>query len=375
MTLIDVGGQRGNPTISDWFERWHIDSWTLSLLLILSGFGMVMLYSASGHDLGAVSAQAKRLGLGFVLMFLVAQAPPEWYRSGAGWLYGGTVLMLVLVLLLGDSAKGAQRWLDFGVMRFQPSELMKLAMPLAIAAYLHQRTLPPQIGSMLVSIVLIAVPTGLVMVQPDLGTSLLVVAAGGFALFFAGLRWRWILGAIAAVAATAPFLWMRLHDYQRGRILTLFNPERDPLGAGYHITQSKIAIGSGGTFGKGWLEGTQAKLDFLPEANTDFIFAVIAEELGLIGVVLLLLVYLAIVARGLLIALRAQDTFQRLLAAALTLKFFVYVFINIGMVIGVLPVVGVPLPLISYGGTSAVSLLVGFGMLMSIQTNRKLLAN
>ena len=375
MTLIDVGGQRGNPTISDWFERWHIDSWTLSLLLILSGFGMVMLYSASGHDLGAVSAQAKRLGLGFVLMFLVAQAPPEWYRSGAGWLYGGTVLMLVLVLLLGDSAKGAQRWLDFGVMRFQPSELMKLAMPLAIAAYLHQRTLPPQIGSMLVSIVLIAVPTGLVMVQPDLGTSLLVVAAGGFALFFAGLRWRWILGAIAAVAATAPFLWMRLHDYQRGRILTLFNPERDPLGAGYHITQSKIAIGSGGTFGKGWLEGTQAKLDFLPEANTDFIFAVIAEELGLIGVVLLLLVYLAIVARGLLIALRAQDTFQRLLAAALTLKFFVYVFINIGMVIGLLPVVGVPLPLISYGGTSAVSLLVGFGMLMSIQTNRKLLAN
>ncbi|MEC8849008.1 MAG: rod shape-determining protein RodA [Pseudomonadota bacterium] len=375
MALIDVGGQRGNPTLSDWFERWHIDSWTLSLLLILSGFGMVMLYSASGHDLGAVSAQAKRLGLGFVLMILVAQAPPEWYRSGAGWLYGGTVLMLVLVLLLGDSAKGAQRWLDFGVMRFQPSELMKLAMPLAIAAYLHQRTLPPQIGSMLVSIVLIAVPTGLVMVQPDLGTSQLVVAAGGFALFFAGLRWRWILGAIAAVAATAPFLWMRLHDYQRGRILTLFNPERDPLGAGYHITQSKIAIGSGGTFGKGWLEGTQAKLDFLPEANTDFIFAVIAEELGLIGVVLLLLVYLAIVARGLLIALRAQDTFQRLLAAALTLKFFVYVFINIGMVIGLLPVVGVPLPLISYGGTSAVSLLVGFGMLMSIQTNRKLLAN
>lgn len=375
MALIDVGGQRGNPTLSDWFERWHIDSWTLSLLLILSGFGMVMLYSASGHDLGAVSAQAKRLGLGFVLMILVAQAPPEWYRSGAGWLYGGTVLMLVLVLLLGDSAKGAQRWLDFGVMRFQPSELMKLAMPLAIAAYLHQRTLPPQIGSMLVSIVLIAVPTGLVMVQPDLGTSLLVVAAGGFALFFAGLRWRWILGAIAAVAATAPFLWMRLHDYQRGRILTLFNPERDPLGAGYHITQSKIAIGSGGTFGKGWLEGTQAKLDFLPEANTDFIFAVIAEELGLIGVVLLLLVYLAIVARSLLIALRAQDTFQRLLAAALTLKFFVYVFINIGMVIGLLPVVGVPLPLISYGGTSAVSLLVGFGMLMSIQTNRKLLAN
>lgn len=283
--------------------------------------------------------------------------------------------MLVLVLVLGDSAKGAQRWLDLGVIRFQPSELMKLAMPLAIAAYLHQRTLPPQLGSMAVTLILIAVPTGLVMVQPDLGTSLLVVAAGGFALFFAGLRWRWIVGAVALVAAAAPLLWLRLHDYQRGRILTLFDPERDPLGAGYHITQSKIAIGSGGGFGKGWLEGTQAKLDFLPEANTDFIFAVIAEELGLIGVVLLLLIYLAIVARGLIIALRAQDTFQRLLAAALTLKFFVYVFINIGMVIGLLPVVGVPLPLVSYGGTSAVSLLVGFGMLMSIQTNRKLLAN
>ena len=375
MALIDVGGQRGNPTLSDWFERWHIDSWLLSLLLILSGFGMLMLYSASGHDFGAVGAQARRLGLGFVLMIVVAQAPPEWYRSGAGWLYGGTVLMLVLVLVLGDSAKGAQRWLDLGVLRFQPSELMKLAMPLAIAAYLHQRTLPPQLGSMAVTLILIAVPTGLVMVQPDLGTSLLVVAAGGFALFFAGLRWRWIVGAVVLVAATAPLLWLRLHDYQRGRILTLFDPERDPLGAGYHITQSKIAIGSGGGFGKGWLEGTQAKLDFLPEANTDFIFAVIAEELGLIGVVLLLLIYLAIVARGLIIALRAQDTFQRLLAAALTLKFFVYVFINIGMVIGLLPVVGVPLPLVSYGGTSAVSLLVGFGMLMSIQTNRKLLAN
>lgn len=375
MALIDVGGRRGNPSISDWFEHWHVDSWLLSLLLIISGFGMLMLYSASGHDLGAVSAQAKRLALGFMLMIAVAQAPPEWYRSGAGWLYGGTLIMLVLVVLLGDSAKGAQRWLDLGFIRFQPSELMKLAMPLAIAAYLHQRVLPPRLSSMFVSLSLIAIPAALVMIQPDLGTGLLIVAAGGFALFFAGLRWRWIVGAVVLAAAAAPLLWMKLHDYQRGRILTLFNPERDPLGAGYHITQSKIAIGSGGTFGKGWLEGTQAKLDFLPEANTDFIFAVIAEELGLIGVGFLLLVYLAIVGRGLIIALRAQDTFQRLLAAALTLKFFVYVFINIGMVIGLLPVVGVPLPLISYGGTSAVSLLVGFGMLMSIQTNRKLLAN
>jgi rod shape determining protein RodA len=235
--------------------------------------------------------------------------------------------------------------------------------------------LPPGFGAMAVSLVLIALPAALVMRQPDLGTALLIIAAGGFALFFAGLKVVWMLIAGVGSLAAAPVIWSQLHDYQRTRILTLFDPERDPLGAGYHITQSKIAIGSGGVFGKGWLEGTQAKLDFLPEAHTDFIFAVIAEEFGLIGVLLLLLLYLAIVARGLLIALKAQDTFQRLLAAALSLKFFIYVFINIGMVIGLLPVVGVPLPLISFGGTSAVSLLAGFGMLMSIQTHRKLIAN
>lgn len=375
MALIDVGGRRGDPSFSDWIERWHIDPWLIGLLLVICGFGLAMLFSASGHDWGAVNAQLKRLGLGLVLMVFVAQAPPEWYRSGAGYLYGVTVLMLVLVLVLGDSAKGAQRWLDLGVIRFQPSELMKLAAPLAVAAFLHGRVLPPNLVSIAATVAMILLPTLLVMRQPDLGTSLLIIAAGGFALFFAGLRYRLIVAVMLAIAAAAPLLWAQLHDYQKGRILTLFDPERDPLGAGYHITQSKIAIGSGGPFGKGWLEGTQAKLDFLPEAHTDFIFAVIAEELGLIGAGLLLLLYLAIVARGLLIAVRAQDTFQRLLAAALTLQFFVYVFINVGMVIGLLPVVGVPLPLISFGGTSAVSLLVGFGMLMSIQTNRKLLAN
>lgn len=375
MPLIDVGGRSGQPGLNDWLERWRLDPWLLLLLGLISGVGLLVLYSASGHDEGAVIAQAKRLGLGFVVMIAVAQAQPEWYRSVAPWLYAATVVLLILVLLLGDSAKGAQRWLDFGILRFQPSELMKLALPMTVAAYLHYRILPPRWNTMLATLLIIGVPSALIIRQPDLGTGLLAIAAGGFALFFAGLRWRWILGALLAVAAAAPVLWARLHEYQRGRILTLFDPERDPLGAGYHITQSKIAIGSGGVFGKGWLEGTQAKLDFLPEAHTDFIFAVIAEEFGLLGVLLLIALYLAIVIRGMVIALRAQDTFQRLLAAALSLKFFVYVFINIGMVIGLLPVVGVPLPLISYGGTSAVSLLAGFGMLMSIQMHRKLLSN
>ncbi len=375
MPLIEIGRRSAEPGLSDWLEHWRIDSWLLLLLLLVSALGLIVLYSASGHDMDAVIAQGKRLMLGMVVMIAVAQAPPEWYRTISPWLYGVTAVLLILVLLLGDAAKGAQRWLDLGVIRFQPSELMKLAMPMVIAAYLHHRLLPPSVGTMALTLLLIGLPAGLVMQQPDLGTALLIIGAGGFALFFAGLRWRWILGAVGAVTAAAPILWHQLHDYQRGRILTLFDPERDPLGAGYHITQSKIAIGSGGLFGKGWLEGTQAKLDFLPEAHTDFIFAVIAEEFGLIGALLLLMLYLAIVGRGLVIAMRAQDTFQRLLAAALSLKFFVYVFINIGMVIGLLPVVGVPLPLISYGGTSAVSLLAGFGMLMSIQTHRKLLSN
>jgi rod shape determining protein RodA len=373
--LIDVGGRRGHPGLNDWLERWRLDPWLLLMLALISGIGLLVLYSASGHDHGAVMAQAKRLGLGFVVMVAVAQAQPEWYRGVAPWLYAATTVLLILVLLLGDSAKGAQRWLDFGILRFQPSELMKLALPMTVAAYLHYRVLPPRWTTMLATLLIIGLPSALIMRQPDLGTALLAIAAGGFALFFAGLRWRWILGALLAVAAAAPLLWARLHEYQRGRILTLFDPERDPLGAGYHITQSKIAIGSGGVFGKGWLEGTQAKLDFLPEAHTDFIFAVIAEEFGLLGVLLLLSLYLAVVIRGMVIALRAQDTFQRLLAAALSLKFFIYVFINIGMVVGLLPVVGVPLPLISYGGTSAVSLLAGFGMLMSIQMHRKLLSN
>ncbi|MFP5358722.1 MAG: rod shape-determining protein RodA [Gammaproteobacteria bacterium] len=375
MNLSTLSGGKPEPTLADWLERFHVDLWLLILLLLLGGIGLAVVYSGSGHSNSAVLAQGQRLLMGLVIMVIAAQTPPELYRAAAPWLYAGTLLLLVLVLVLGDTAKGAQRWLDLGIVRFQPSELMKLAMPMMVAAFLHSRILPPRLPAVLATLVIIGLPAVLVMVQPDLGTSLLIIAAGGFALFFAGLRWRYMVVAALTAAAALPVLWGRLHDYQRGRILTLLDPERDPLGAGYHITQSKIAIGSGGVFGKGWLDGTQAKLDFLPEAHTDFIFAVFSEEFGLFGVAMLLILYLFIVGRGLVIAVRAQDTFQRLLAAALSLKFFIYVFINVGMVIGLLPVVGVPLPLISYGGTSMVSLLAGFGMLMSIQTHRKLLSS
>lgn len=363
---------------ASWSERLlrlHIDVWLLGLLAAVGSMGLLVLYSASGGSSAEVFAQFQRLLLGFVVMITLAQVPPDYYRAGAPWFYGVACILLMLVLVLGDHAKGAQRWLDFGVLRFQPSEMMKLAMPMMVAAWLHGRPLPPSWADVLIAILLVAVPAGLVMVQPDLGTSLLIMAAGGFALYLGGLSWRWIFTALAALAAAAPVLWYRLHDYQRNRVLTFLNPESDPLGTGYHITQSKIAIGSGGAFGKGLLNGTQAKLDFLPESHTDFIFAVLAEELGMIGVVALLSLYIAIVGRGLFIALRGHDSFQRLLAGALSLTFFIYVFINMGMVMGLMPVVGVPLPLFSYGGTSAVTLLASFGILMSIHTHRKLLTS
>ncbi|MGQ0529179.1 MAG: rod shape-determining protein RodA [Panacagrimonas sp.] len=363
------------PSMRRLLDVLHIDLVLLILLLCVCALGLTVLYSASGHSMAVVINQAERLALGLVVMTLAAQAPPELYRSGAPWFYGFALILCALTLVLGDHAKGAQRWLDLGVIRFQPSELMKLAMPIMVASFLHLFPLPPRWHTVVLTVIIIGIPTLLVMIQPDLGTSLLIVASGGFALYLGGLRWSYIFGALATIAAAAPILWARLHEYQRQRILTLLDPESDPLGAGYHIAQSKIAIGSGGVFGKGWLEGTQAKLDFLPESHTDFILAVYAEELGLAGICLLLLLYLGIIGRGLYIAARAQDSFQRLLAGALSMTFFVYVFINMGMVIGLLPVVGVPLPLMSYGGTSMVSLLAGFGILMSIHTHRKLLAS
>ena len=283
--------------------------------------------------------------------------------------------MLVAVLWVGHVGKGAQRWLDLGFFRFQPSELMKLAVPMVVAWYLSHKTLPPNFGNIFIVGLFIIIPVGLIAKQPDLGTSLLVATAGLAVLFISGMRWKFIMAFAVLCSLCAPILWHFMHDYQRRRVLTLFNPEQDPLGAGYHIIQSMIAIGSGGIYGKGWLNGTQSHLEFLPERSTDFIFAVYCEEFGLMGVLLLLTIYLFIVARGLYIAMNAQQAYGKLLAAALTLTFFVYVFVNMGMVIGQLPVVGVPLPLISHGGTSMVTLMLAFGILMSIQTHRRILSD
>lgn len=357
------------------FHRMHIDLPLLVGLGLLAGIGLVVLYSAGGEDMDQIVRQIVRLGIAGGIMLAVAQVPPIQFYRWAPWLYGAGLLLLVAVLILGEIGKGAQRWLDLGIVRFQPSEMMKIAVPLMLAWFLSESALPPARRRLLASGVLIVIPMLMVAKQPDLGTALLIGSAGFFVLLLAGLPWRLIIGLSAAVAAMAPLAWTFMHDYQRQRVLTFLNPEQDPLGAGYHIIQSKIAIGSGGLYGKGWLNGTQAHLDFLPERSTDFVFAVFSEEFGFIGVLLLLAVYLFVVARGLYIATRAQDTFGRLVAGALTLTFFVYVFVNIGMVVGLLPVVGLPLPLVSYGGTSLVTMMAAFGILMSIHTHRRLIAS
>jgi rod shape determining protein RodA len=351
----------------------HIDLPLLAGLLVLAGFGLIVLYSASGENLAQVQRQALRIVIALGVMLAIAQVNPTTVRRWSPWLYGIGLVMLIAVLVFGEVGKGAQRWLDLGVIRFQPSEMVKLAVPLMIAWYLAEKRLPPTWQRLGVAALMIIVPVLLIAKQPDLGTSLLVASAGIFVLFLAGISWRLIGALMVTGAATAPIAWYLMRDYQRQRVLTFLDPEKDPLGAGYHIIQSKIAIGSGGLYGKGWLNGTQSQLDFLPERHTDFIFAVLSEEFGLIGVLQLLGVYLFIIARGLYIATRAQDTFTRLLAGSLTLVFFVYLFVNTGMVTGLLPVVGVPLPLVSYGGTSLVTLMAGFGILMSIHTHRRLL--
>ena len=355
-------------------QRIHLDAPLLFGLLLLSIIGLIVLYSAGGQDTGLILRQLLRLMLGFIIMVALAQIHPTTLSHWAPWIYAAGVLMLVIVLLLGDIGKGAQRWLNLGLFRFQPSEVMKIALPMMIAYYLGNAPLPPRKLRLLTCTLLLIVPTLLVAKQPDLGTALLIASSGIFALFLSGIRWRLIVSMLAMLAAAAPFAWNMMHDYQQRRVLTFINPETDPLGAGYHIIQSTIAIGSGGMYGKGWLNGTQSHLDFLPERKTDFIFPVFSEEFGFIGSMLLLSIYAAIIARGLTIALQAQDTYSRLLAGSITLTFLIYVFINIGMVSGLLPVVGIPLPLVSYGGTSMVTLLTGFGILMSIQTHRKLIS-
>ncbi|WP_295408465.1 rod shape-determining protein RodA, partial [uncultured Thiocystis sp.] len=342
-------------------QRIHLDAPLLVALLALCGFGLLVVYSAGDQNPLIVERQLARLGIAFVLMCAIAQVPPLVLRRWSFALYLLGIAMLIAVLLFGDVGKGAQRWLDLGVVRFQPSELLKLAVPMAAAWLLSARPLPPQPWWILLAVILTLIPVLLIAKQPDLGTSLLVASSGVLVLFIAGLSWWMILALGSLVAAIAPVVWLFMHDYQRARVLTFLDPESDPLGTGYHIIQSQIAIGSGGISGKGWLNGTQSHLEFLPERHTDFIFAVIGEEFGFAGILALLALYLFIILRGLVIVAHARDNYGRLLAGGLILLFFVYVFVNTGMVTGLLPVVGVPLPLISYGGTSMVTLMIGFG--------------
>lgn len=355
-------------------QRLHIDLPLLIGILVLCLIGLVVLYSAGNQDIALVYRQAVKLLIAFIGMIFVAQLSPAVLERWSLWLFLLSIILLMLVIFYGDVGKGAQRWLDLKIFRFQPSELMKLTVPMMVASYLADKLLPPKISWVLIACILITIPVLLIAKQPDLGTALLVATAGFSVLFIAGISWRLLMSMGVLAAACAPVFWYFMHDYQKRRVLTFLNPEQEPLGAGYHIIQSKIAIGSGGFYGKGWLNGTQSHLEFLPERSTDFIFAVFCEEFGMVGVLLLLCVYLFIISRGLYIAINAQNTYGRLLASGLTLTFFVYVFVNTGMVTGQLPVVGVPLPLISHGGTSMVTLMIGFGILMAIHTHRRFLS-
>lgn len=350
----------------------HLDPWLLLGLLTLVTGGLIVLYSAGGESRYLVEAQALRLGVAFLVMFLIAQLSPRTIMRFAWLFYVFITLMLLAVEFFGTYAMGAQRWLTIpGVVRFQPSEMMKLAMPMMLASWLARRALPPGWLDILVCVVLMGIPVGLIASQPDLGTAVLVSASGIFVILLAGLSWRIIALCASAGLALMPLLWFNMHEYQRQRVLTFLNPESDPLGSGWNIMQSKTAIGSGGVYGKGWMQGTQSQLEFLPERHTDFIVAVLGEEFGLIGMLTLLFCYLLLILRGIYMAGQAHDTFGKLLGGSLILTFFVYVFVNIGMVSGVLPVVGVPLPLISYGGTASVTLMAGFGMLMAVFTHHK----
>ena len=352
--------------------RFHIDVPLLLLLMLLTLCGLLVLYSASGQSMEAVYRQGRYIALAYVIMIFAAQINLQSYARWAPWFYLAGVALLVAVILVGDGAKGAQRWLKFGSFRFQPSEIMKLVVPLAIAAFLAGRVLPPRFFHVIGALLLLGLPAGLVVVQPDLGTALLIAASGVFVLFMAGVGWRYIFGAVVLAAASAWPVWMYgLKGYQKQRILTMLNPESDKLGAGWNIIQSKTAIGSGGWDGKGWMQSTQSRLDFLPESHTDFIIAVLAEEHGLQGIIGLMGIYLLILLRGFWIGVHAQTSFGRIMAGSLTLTIFVYIFVNMGMVAGLLPVVGIPLPLVSAGGTAVVTLMAGFGILMAISTEKR----
>lgn len=357
---------------SSLWQKLHLDPLLFIGLFLLTVFGLVVLFSASGQSESYIKRQGVFFVLAYVGMFGFAQVDVQVLRRWAPWLYLVGVLLLALVFWVGVGAKGAQRWISLGFFRFQPSEILKIAVPLIVASYFSSKRLPPRFKHIVWALILIALPTGLIFKQPDLGTAILIFTSGLIVLFLAGLQWRYIVGTVMTILISIwPMWYYMMEDYQKQRVLTLLDPEADKLGAGWNIIQSKTAIGSGGVHGKGWLNGTQSQLDFLPESHTDFIIAVLAEEFGLVGVLALLGLYLFIIGRGLMIALSAQNTFSRLVAGSITLTFFVYVFVNVGMVAGMLPVVGVPLPLVSLGGTSILTLMVGFGILMAIATEKK----
>ncbi len=378
MTRINLlKNYSGNSTASvsqSIWEKLHLDLPLFIGICLLCGYGLIILFSASNHDLNVVVKQIMRLGLAFALMIGLAQIPFYRYRNLLPWFYAVGVLLLLVVAFVGHIGKGAQRWLDLGFFKFQPSEFMKILTPMILAYFLSKRKVPPSFWDICIAALLLMIPTAIIIEQPDLGTAIMVGTAGVWVLFLSGMQWRIIIIGVILVLAALPVGWHFLHDYQQQRVLTFLNPETDPLGSGYHIIQSKIAIGSGGIFGKGYLQGTQSHLQFLPEHATDFIFAVCSEELGLIGALVLIAIYVFITWRGLYIASRANERFSRLLAGALTLNFFFSFFVNMGMVTGMLPVVGLPLPLVSYGGTAVVTIMCSFGILMSIHTHRRLLS-
>jgi rod shape determining protein RodA len=350
----------------------QLDGTLVTGLGLLALVSLVVLYSASGQSWGVVGSQALKFVLATVVMLTIAQLPPRLLKASAPWLYALGLLLLLAVMVKGEVSLGARRWLNLGVVRFQPSEIMKIAVPLFCAWYVNDRPLPPSLSSIIVLALVIVVPAGIIAKQPDLGTALLVASSGAMALLLSGLQKRYIFGVVGAAIPAAWFAWDHLLDYQKQRVLTFLDPQNDPLGSGYHIIQSQIAIGSGGIFGKGYLNGSQAQLEYLPERSTDFIFAVIGEEWGLVGLVVVLLLYLFVISRCLYLATNAQDTFARVIAGSLGLTFAVYVFVNTGMVTGLLPVVGVPLPLISFGGTAMVTLMAGFGIMMAVNAKRRL---
>lgn len=353
------------------WRRIHIDPLVFVTLFVITLLGLFVLYSGSGQSASMMKRQVVFFVLAYVSMLVFAQVNMKFLCRMAPWMYGFGIVLLLLVLFIGVGAKGAQRWISLGFFRFQPSEVLKLAVPIMIAAYFSSRDLPPRFKHVIVCLLLVGLPAVLIFKQPDLGTAILIAASGLIVLFLSGLRWRYIFGSALLILMSVWPMWQFvMKDYQKQRVLTLLNPEADPFGAGWNIIQSKTAIGSGGLHGKGWLQGTQSQLDFLPESHTDFIVAVLAEEFGLVGVVILFGLYTVLIGRCLFISWNAQNNFGRLLSGGITLTFFIYILVNVGMVSGVLPVVGVPLPLVSLGGTSIVTLMSGFGIIMAIATEK-----